>query len=480
MNRPIRRVAFVTMILFALLFANGTYLTLFREDSLDAHPQNRRVRDAEFAQDRGSILAAGKTEIATTETVKDRFEFLRKYPQGRLYAPVTGFYSYDHARSGLESSYNTELAGTDDSLFVRRLIDLISNRTPQGASVETTILPQAQEAAREALGDNKGAVVALDPQTGAVLALVTSPSYDPNDIASHDIAAADKAYRKLATDPDRPMSNRAVREIYPPGSTFKLVTAAAALAEGRTPESKLSSPNRLRLPATNTFLGNSTDCGGKTTTLKHALEVSCNTAFASLGVSLGQDKIRGQAQKFGFDQRHLSDLSGVASQFPDDMDAAQTALSAIGQFDVAASPLQMAMVAAAIANDGVLMDPYLVSEVQAPDLTAIQTRRPKQLSRAMSAESARLLKDMMVSVVDNGTGTNGGISGVDVGGKTGTAQSDPKRKPFAWFTSFAPADNSQVAVAVVVEDADIPRQDIAGGRVAAPVARAVMQAVLNQ
>lgn len=480
MNRPIRRVAFVAMLMFALLFANGTYMVLFRQASLDAQPQNRRVRDAEFAQDRGSILAQGQTEIATTSAVEDRFDFLREYPDGELYAPVTGFYSYDHARSGLESSYNSELAGTDDSLFVRRLIDLVSNRTPRGATVETTILPAAQRAAAEALGNNKGAVVALDPQTGAVLALVTSPTYDPNDIASHDLEKADQAYQGLAEDPDRPLANRAVREIYPPGSTFKLVTAAAALADGKTPESKVASPDRLKLPNTTTFLGNSTNCGGKTTSLERALAVSCNTAFASLGIELGQDKLRTQAQKFGFDQRHLNDLSGVASQFPDDMDPAQTALSAIGQFDVAASPLQMAMVTAAIANDGVLMEPYLVSQVQAPDLKAIQTHRPRELSQAMTPEHARMLQQMMVSVVDRGTGANGKISGVEVGGKTGTAQSDPKRKPFAWFTSFAPATDPEVAVAVVVEDADIPRQDIAGGRVAAPIARAVMKAVVDQ
>jgi len=480
MNRPIRRVAFVAMMMFALLLANGTYMVLFRQASLSAEPQNRRVRDAEFAQDRGSILASGKTEIATTEPVKDGFEFLRTYPEGRLYAPVTGFYSYDHGRSGLENSYNTELAGTDDALFVRRMIDLLANRRPQGAAVETTIIPAAQEAAAEALGDNNGAVVALDPQTGAILALVTSPSYDPNDIASHDIRAADRAYSRLASRKARPLANRAVREIYPPGSTFKLVTAAAALAEGKTAGSKVASPNRLRLPGTRTFLGNSTNCGGRTTTIEHALEVSCNTAFANLGIDLGQDKLRTQAQKFGFDQRHLSDLNGVASRFPDDMDPAQTALSAIGQFDVAASPLQMAMVTAAIANEGVLMAPYVVSQVQAPDLKSIQTHRPKVLSEAMTPENARSLKDMMVSVVDNGTGRNGAIAGVDVGGKTGTAQSDPKRKPFAWFTSFAPAENPQVAVAVVVEDADIPSQDIAGGRVAAPIAQAVMRAVVEQ
>ncbi len=234
MNKPIRRVAFVAMIMFALLLANGTYMMIFRQSTLDAQPQNRRVRDAEFAQNRGAILAAGKTEIAKTVSAKDRFKYQRVYPDGELYAPITGFYSYDRGSSALESTYNAQLSGSDDALFVRRLIDLATNKTPKGASVQTTIVPEIQEAAATALGNQKGAVVALDPKTGAVLAMVTSPSFDPNDIASHDIEAAGKAYDRLAANPQHPMSNRAAREIYPPGSTFKLVTAAAALADGKT------------------------------------------------------------------------------------------------------------------------------------------------------------------------------------------------------------------------------------------------------
>ncbi|MET0692476.1 MAG: penicillin-binding transpeptidase domain-containing protein, partial [Propionibacteriaceae bacterium] len=246
----------------------------------------------------------------------------------------------------------------------------------------------------------------------------------------------------------------------------------------KKPDTEVPSPDKLRLPNTKTDLSNSTNCGGNKTTIQHALEVSCNTAFANLGIELGDDALRAQADKFGFDQRHLSDLNGVASKFPDDIDPAQTALSAIGQFDVAASPLQMAMVSAAIANDGVLMDPYVVSMVQSPDLNPLSTHKPTQLSQAMTTENAKELNAMMVSVVANGTGRNAKIPGVDVGGKTGTAQSDPKRKPFAWFTSFAPAKDAKVAVAVIVEDADIPRNDIAGGRVAAPIAKAVMEAAL--
>ncbi len=478
MNGPIRRVALVAMLMFALLLANGTYMMIFRQSSLAAEPQNRRVRDAEFAQNRGDILAAGKTYIAKTEPSKDRFKYQRVYPDGNLYSAVTGFYSYDHARSGLENSYNGQLAGTDDSLFVRRLVDLATNKTPQGATIQTTLVPAIQEAAAKALGSQQGAVVALDPKTGAVLAMVTSPGYDPNLIAGHDIDAANQAYNRLSDQSARPLANRAAREIYPPGSVFKLVTAAAALEDGQTAGSRVKSPTRLKLPGTNTFLPNSTSCGGSQVTITQALRVSCNTAFANLGIDLGQDKLRTQAQKFGFDQRHLDDLGGVASQFPDKMNDAQLGLSSIGQFDVAASPLQMAMVAAGIANDGVVMDPYVVSMVQAPDLKPLQTHEPKALSTAMSPENAQALQKMMGVVVNQGTGSNAQIAGVEVGGKTGTAQSDPTRKPFAWFTSFAPIGDPKIAVAVVVEDADIPRNDIAGGRLAAPIARAVMQAAL--
>lgn len=477
MNRPIRRVSVFAMVMFGLMLINCTYLMVFQQESLNANGQNRRVRDAEFAQDRGAIMV-GTTEVAKTEPVDDRFKFLRSYPQPELYAPITGYYSYDHARSGLEATYNSELAGTDDSLFLRRIFDLLTNKTPTGASIETTINPAAQKAAAESMGDMKGAVVALDPKTGAVLALVTSPSYDPNAIASHDIAAAGEAYQKVANDEDEPMLNRAARVTRPPGSVFKLVTAAAGLESGMSGESKVDSPDTYRLPNTETDLPNETNCGGTEITLTQALRTSCNTAFAKLGVDLGDDALREQADAFGFDARHLDDLSGVASVFPDDPDPAQTALSAIGQYDVTATPLQMAMVAAGIANDGVVMDPYLVSTVRAADLSAVRTHEPSELSTAMSPENAEELQDMMVDVVQNGTGSSAQMPGVEVGGKTGTAQWDLDQKPYAWFTAIAPADDAQVAVAVIIEDADIPRSDIAGGRLAAPVAKAVMEAIL--
>jgi penicillin-binding protein A len=475
-NRPIRRVAVLVMVLFALLLANGTYLSVFQQPSLNAEPTNRRAREAEFDQNRGPILA-GNTPVAYSEPSNDRFKYQRVYRSPKQYAPITGFFSYDHANDGLEASYNTELAGTADSLFVRRMLDLITNQRQQGATIQTTIDPQVQQAAFDALGDQKGAAVALDPKTGAVLAMVTSPSYDPNRIADHDVEAADEAYQELINADGNPMANRAAREIYPPGSTFKLVTAAAALESGLTPDTMVPSPDKYTPGAGQPIYNeNQGSCGGKKITLTRALEVSCNTAFAQLGNQVGEDALREQAEAFGFNSRHLSDLNGAASRFPEDLDEALLAQTAIGQYDVAASPLQMAMVAAAIGNEGAVMEPYIVSEIRSNDLQVLDRTRPNKVADAMTPEDADELKQMMVSVVENGTGTSAQISGVDVGGKTGTAQWDPDRKPYAWFTALAPAADPQIAVAVMIEDADIPREEIAGGALAAPVARAMIQA----
>lgn len=477
MNIPIRRVAIVAMVMFLALLLNVSQIAVFQSDSLNAHPQNRRARDAEFAQDRGAIFAAGRP-IAESNQVDTRFAFQRSYPEGPLYAPVTGYFSYDHASVGLEAAYTEELAGTASSLFVRRMVDMITGRRPQGASLETTIVPGAQQIAAEQLGDRKGAVVALDATTGAVLVMVTHPSYDPNAIATHDIVAADENFQALANDPDRPMANRAAREIYPPGSVFKLVTTAAALENGMAADTEVDSPDTVTLPGTQTDLGNSTNCGGTRITIDQALSTSCNTAFVNLGLELGDDVLREQAEKFGFGEAPLEDLDAVASRFPEEMDDAQLAMSAIGQFEVAASPLQMAMVAAGIANDGVVMEPYVVSGVRAPNLQPLYTHEPQEMPRAMTTQNAQALQDMMVNVVVSGTGTNAQLNGVRVGGKTGTAESAPERPPYAWFVAFGEVDGRKVAVAVFIEEANIDRNDIAGGRLAAPIARAVLEELL--
>jgi penicillin-binding protein A len=484
-NRAIRRLAVVAIILMLALLANATYIHAFRADELNGRNDNRRTRDEQFSVNRGPILVAGQP-VAQSKPSNDKYMYQRTYPEGTQYAHVTGFYSYLFGRSGIEQTQNSQLNGTDPSLAFRRVIDVITGKRQQGASVTLTLNPRAQKAAYDGLTKKgyHGAVVALDPNSGAVLASVSAPSYDPNDLASHDLKKVNDTWQKLLKDPDQPMLNRAERETYPPGSTFKLVTLSAALSSGRyKPESQVDSPARLDLPQTSADLVNhdGRNCGGSNkATLIVALRNSCNTAFGKLGLELGQDAIREQAEKYGFNERHLAELNGVASTFPPDLNAPQTAQAAIGQFDVRATPLQMAMVAAGIANRGEVMKPYLVASVRTPDLKTIEQTKPEALHQAVSPEVANQITEMMVDVVDNGTGAPAAIRDVRVAGKTGTAQTSPERPPYAWFVAFAPADEPAVAVAVVIEKAGVERSDIAGGRLAGPIARDVIEAVLNR
>lgn len=483
MNSAIRRLAMAAIILMLALMANSTYLQAFRAGDLNARNDNRRVRDSQFSVDRGPILI-GSTPIAQSKPSNDRFQFQRTYASGPVYAPVTGYYSYLYGRAGIELNQNAELNGTDPSMAFRRVIDVITNRRQQGASVTLTLNAAAQQAAWAGLAGKTGAVVAIEPKTGRVLALATRPSYDPNDLASHDLDKVSAAWKKLNEAESKPMANRAVKELYPPGSTFKLVTAAAALSSGKyTPETKVHSPAELPLPQTTEPLRNENlqNCGGSDNApLTVALRNSCNTAFGTIGLALGPEALAEQAAKFGFGERQLPELGAVASQFPGDPNQPQTAQSAIGQFDVRATPLQMAMVAAGIANKGDVMKPYLVQNVKTQDLKTVSETKPESLHQAVTPEVAAQLTAMMVDVVNNGTGSPGRISGVQVAGKTGTAQTSKDRPPFAWFTAFAPADDPKIAVAVMIEDANIARNDIAGGTLAAPIAKRVMEAVLGQ
>ena len=473
MNRPIRAVSVTAMVMFFALMANLSYLYVGQQAYLNERPENRRVADARFGQDRGPIMA-GNTPVALSEEVKDKYKYQRSYSSGKLYAPVTGFYSYLYRTSALESTYSAQLSGVDDSQFWTRLIDTLSGASQRGGTVQTTLDPKAQKAAWDALDGRKGAVVAIDYTTGAIKALVTFPSYDPNDLATHDLADSTKAWDKLNADPDKPMSNRASKEIYSPGSTFKLVTAAAALDSGMTADTKVDASS-YKLPGSTKVI--SQNCGGTKITLAQALRTSCNPAFARLGAELGADALYAQAEKFGFGTRFLTDIGSVASVFPepDTLDAAQTAMSAIGEYETKASPLQMAMVSAAIANDGVVMDPYIVDEVLDGDLKVVSQAHPDQASEAMSRTNAAELRKMMVGVVESGTGYRAQIPGVTVGGKTGTARTSADRNPYAWFTAWA--DDPTVAVCAFVEDADIPATEIAGGAVAAPIAKAVIEAL---
>lgn len=482
MNAPLRRVALAVMVMFGLLLLNTNYLQVVRAEDLHNDSSNPRLILEEYSRERGPILVGDQAIASSTET-DDRLKYLREYAEGRLYAPATGFYSIVYGASGIEAQANSILAGTDDSLFVRRVIDQLTGEQVKGGSVQLTLNARAQRAAFDALDGRKGAVVAIDPTTGAILALVTSPSYNPDALSSHDTRAVRAAYEELTANPDKPMLDRASRETYPPGSTFKLVTAAAALESGQFQrDSRVRNSAALDLPQTTVDLpnydGQPCQPGGRAT-LEDALKRSCNAAFGQIGLDLGADALREQAEKFGFNRGFEIPMTSARSRFPENPDPPQTAQSAIGQFDVRATPLQMAMVAAAIGNRGVLMNPFLVREVRAPDLSVLDRTDPKELGEAISPQSANALAEMMVTVVEEGTGSNARIDGVRVGGKTGTAQQGNDRRPHAWFVSLAPVDDPQVAVAVVLEDGG-GAPEVSGNELAAPIARAVMRAVLDR
>ena len=490
MNRPIRYLAVACLVMFVALLANINYVQFVQADSLNDKNGNKRVINEEFSRDRGAILV-GDEPVAESVPSDDEYRFQRRYTDGRLYAPVTGYFSYVFGRGGLENSQNRVLSGSDNRLFVNRVVDLLSNKQPKGGSVETTLDPRAQKVAAsglEALGkDTKGAVVALDPTTGAILAMVTQPSYSPNVLASHDFSAVEDDWRRLTSDDDQPMLNRGTQQILPPGSTFKLVTAAAALENlGINPDDDVKAGSSLSFPGGITYKLRNLDngnCGGNRITFERALNVSCNVTFGWLAGRVGQDDLAAQARKFGFGSDALSGLASNPSRFTvegTDLEAPQLAQSGIGQFEVATTPLQMAMVAGGIANGGDVMRPYIVKTLRAPNLRVLEETEPERLSQAMSSANAAQLSSMMVSTVERGTATSARIPGVDVGGKTGTAQSTADRPPYAWFVSMAPADDPEVAVAVVVESSSTVRSEIAGGRLAGPIARSVMEAVLGK
>ncbi|MCW2830945.1 MAG: cell division protein FtsI [Aeromicrobium sp.] len=490
MNKPIRNIAVACLVLFLALLVNINYVQFVQADSLNAKNGNRRVIDEEFSRARGAILVDGKP-VAESVKTKDEYKYQRRYPEGGLYAALTGSFSYIYGQSGLENSQNRVLSGSDNRLFVNRVVDLVSNRKPKGGSVELTIDPLAQKAAAEGLqrlGDGtKGAVAAIDPETGAVLAMVNQPTYNPNRLASHDFSKVVKSYKSYTEDDDQPMLNRTTQSTLPPGSTFKLVTAAAALENGVVDDvdDQIKAGARLSFPGTQYTLPNEDggNCGGDRITFERALNVSCNVAFGALALKIGQDDLAAQAAKFGFGTDPISGLAMNPSRFTvgnAPLEKTSLAQSGIGQFEVAATPLQMAMVAAAIANDGEVMKPYVVKIQRAPNLRVLEKTSSESLGEAVSSTTARKLREMMVSTVQVGTATSAQIPGVEVGAKTGTAQSTEDRPPYAWFVSYAEQGDRQVAVAVLVESSDTARNEIAGGRLAGPIAKSVMEAVLGR
>ncbi|MFC0596895.1 peptidoglycan D,D-transpeptidase FtsI family protein [Streptomyces palmae] len=486
MNKPLRRIAIFCGILILALLLRDNWLQYVKADELQKNKHNRRVLIARYAQPRGNIIVDGKPITGSVETKGIDFKYKRTYKDGEMWAPVTGYASQVYDATQLEKLNDSILTGDDDRLFFNRTIDMLTGKERKGGDVITTLNAKAQKAAFEGLGDKKGAVAAIDPRTGKILALASTPSYDPSTIAGGTDKDA-KAWKALdkKNNPDDPMLNRALRQTYPPGSTFKVVTAAAAFENGtyKSPDEPTNSPFPWTLPQSRTPLKNEGNIYCKNVTLREALRISCNTVFGKLGDDVGQEKMREQAEKFGFNSEVFTPVRAEASVYAKGMDRAGNAQSSIGQFNTRATPLQMAMVASAIANDGKLMEPYMVDKLRAPNLNDIEQHSPKEMSQAVSSETAAKLQDMMKTVVEKGTGTMARIPGYDVGGKTGTAQHGVNNSdsPYAWFISYAKNKEGEpaVAVAVVIESSNTLRDDVAGGKLAAPIARDVMKAVLD-
>ncbi|MCW2613806.1 MAG: pbpA [Frankiales bacterium] len=490
MNRPLRKVAMACLVLFGLLLVNVNYVQVVKAEQYRDDPRNSRVLLRAYERERGpiAVVAPGgqRTAVAESTRTDGPLTYLRTYPGGPAFAHVTGFYSFIYGRTGIERSEDEVLSGEASELALTRLSDIVTGREVEGGSIVLTLDPDVQRAAYDALRSRgvTGSVVALDPRTGAVLAMASTPSYDPSRLSSFDAADMRTYYEQLQGASDDPLLNRAISKTYPPGSTFKVVTAAAALESGTvTPQDQIPSPPQLDLPQTSRNLSNfgDSECTGATSTLADALRISCNTAFGALGLELGGDRLREQAEQFGFNDDGFSAPTAVAtSVFPSELDPPSLAFSAIGQFDVRTTPLQMAMVAGGIANGGDVMKPYLVQEVQAPDLSLLDRADPDVYKTAVSAETAAELNRMMQLVVSEGSGRRAQIDGVTVAGKTGTAQGAEGAAPDVWFIGFAPADDPQVAIAVVVEDGGPLGTSGTGGAVSAPIAKQVMEAVLRR
>lgn len=482
MNKTIRHTAVICLLLVLALLVRATWVQAYESKALADDQYNRRKIIAQYAQPPGDIVVAGSPVTGSRKTASGDLAYERTYRDGDLYAPVTGYSSQAYGSTQLEGIYTDVLDGTDTRL--RNPLDALMGKATEPGDVLTTIDPAVQKAGYEALGGKKGAAVAIDPKTGRVLGVVSTPSYDPTKISG---TTDGDAWRKLSEDADKPLVNRALRQPLPPGSTFKLVVAAAALEDGLygSVDDRTDSPDPYTLPTTSTVLRNensSAPC--ENATIRTALEYSCNTVFAKMADDLGQEKVRAMAEKFGFnDSEREMPVRASESVYPSGMDKAQTALTGIGQFDVTATPLQMAMVSSALANDGLLASPHMVSKVVDSKGDTVRSYPDGDTKRIVSSTTAEQLRSAMVTVVEDGTGTNAKIDGAEVGGKTGTAQHgvDNSNTPYAWFTSYAKDSSTgkEVAVAVVVEDSDAARSEVSGNGLAAPIAEKMMRAALK-
>jgi penicillin-binding protein A len=487
MNAQVRRVASVVLVGFFILFAAPFYWQVLASDRLNSDPRNSRVLIKEYSIERGQMVLPDGKPVARSVATKDQLKFQRQYPQGPSYGMITGFDSLVFGRTLAESRFNSFLLGKAPEQFAQNVSDLLTARPNPGGTLVLTLDPGAQRAAEQALGNRKGAVVALEPSTGKVLAMTTFPRYNPNALSSHDTDKVRAAWNQLNKDPGKPLLNRAAGELYPPGSTFKIITAAAALSSGMRPDTARPNEHTYKPPQTTREIQNfgGENCfGGKDPlTMAEALEVSCNTWFAHLGVDLKTPTLVGMAEKFGLNDSPHFQLPGAAvSDIPTELDPPSLAQSAIGQRDVRVSPLQMASVIATIANGGRRMAPYVVDRVLSPDGSKTVKRfEPESLGDAVSSEVADQLKQMLLWVVNGpeGTGSAAQIPGLEVFGKTGTAQHGTNEPPHAWFVGATSRADKSIAVAAIVEDGGELGSEATGGRVAAPIVRSVMEAYLN-
>jgi penicillin-binding protein A len=488
-NRALRRISIAVLVMFVLLLVNINYLQGFEPASLAAKPGNARAFEAQFQYQRGSILTSDGVTIAESVPSNDIYKYQRKYPHGQEYAPVTGADTL-YSESGIELSENAVLNGSDSALTVRNFIDLITGKPRKGASVTLTINARAQNAAWSALQNDTngrpGAVVALNPRTGEILAMASFPSYDPNVLATHSGTKLNTVDKALLAAPGNPLLNRAINFTWPPGSTFKIVTSAAYLTRnpGSTTQTNLDSPTQLKLPQTTHVLTNNDGevCGNGSgqASLLTAFAQSCDTTFGALGMTLGAPALNQFAELFGMNSKKLRiPMPVTQSNYVIPPSQALTAFSAIGQFSDTVTPLQEAMLAAAVANGGKLMTPYLVKQVTASDLSTVSSASPTELGQAISPQVASDLGQMMLAVVQDSDGTanmfNTAAVGFTMAGKTGTAQNGVNNTGLndAVFTCYAPYDNPQIAVGVIIAGGGY------GATAAAPIAVQVIKAYLS-
>jgi peptidoglycan glycosyltransferase len=478
-------------IAFAALVGQLSYVQVFSAERLSENPANRRLLIKEYSIDRGFIVAGDKP-IANSRATSDNLKFLRVYPQKALFGHISGYYSIVFGRYGLEQSYNDFLIGAGPEDRFSAIVDDLLGRDRKGNNLVLTIDPNMQRIARSALGKQRGAAAAIDPETGEILALYANPSFDPTPLSSHNLDTVRQAWERLNADPLKPLISRATQERYPTGSTFKVIVAATALEDGMTSATRFPNPRTLDLPLTNRNLpnfGGGACRGGGTISMAQGFRVSCNTTFAQIGMRLGPEKLDEMTRKFGFGSALKGfDLPSAPSCFvaipgkecgAPDLDAPLTAFSSIGQASVRATPLQMAVVAATVANGGRVPQPHVVREIQDESGQLVKRINLPLSDRIYSSETADTLRDMMIDVVDNGTGRPAAVTSLrgEMGGKTGTAQTGIEgQAPHVWFIAFAPG----IAVAVVVENGGNLADAATGGRVAGPIARALIEAQIKK